>query len=299
MTVYLDIVLLENICMNYIILFATGIINKAKINQIKLLLSSTLGSIYAVISFTTNLQIYSNLIIKVLLSIVMINIAFKPETIKKCLKQLIIFYLTSFAFGGCAFFLLYYIKPQNILMRNGIYIGSYPIKIALLGGILGFIIINIAFKLIKGKITKKDMFCKVIIQIEGKQTQTLAMIDTGNLLKDPITKVPVIVVEEEKLKEIIEEEVLKEINKTLEGEEVNLPQEYLSRIRLIPFASLGKQNGMLVGIKPDKIIINFDDEVNEIKNVIVGMYNKKIAPNNKYQAIMGLDLIQGSEKVEK
>ena len=299
MTVYLDIVLLENICMNYIILFATGIINKAKINQIKLLLSSTLGSIYAVISFTTNLQIYSNLIIKVLLSIVMINIAFKAETIKKCLKQLIIFYLTSFAFGGCAFFLLYYIKPQNILMRNGIYIGSYPIKIALLGGILGFIIINIAFKLIKGKITKKDMFCKVIIQIEGKQTQTLAMIDTGNLLKDPITKVPVIVVEEEKLKEIIEEEVLKEINKTLEGEEVNLPQEYLSRIRLIPFASLGKQNGMLVGIKPDKIIINFDDEVNEIKNVIVGMYNKKIAPNNKYQAIMGLDLIQGSEKVEK
>ena len=48
MTVYLDIVLLENICMNYIIVFATGVILKTKINHLRLIISAIIGSIYAV-----------------------------------------------------------------------------------------------------------------------------------------------------------------------------------------------------------------------------------------------------------
>ena len=68
-----------------------------------------------------------------------------------------IFYLTSFVFGGCAFALLYFVKPQDVLMKNGVYIGTYPIKIALLGGIVGFIITNIAFKIIKNKAKKEKI----------------------------------------------------------------------------------------------------------------------------------------------
>ena len=45
--------------------------------------------------------------------------------------------------------------------------------------------------------------------------------------------------------------------------------DYISRFRLIPFSSLGKQNGMLVGFKPDKVLIKFDENEIEKKNVIV------------------------------
>ena len=68
------------------------------------------------------------------------------------------FYLTSFLFGGTAFALLYFIKPQNILIRNGVYVGTYPIKIALLGGMVGFSIITISFKIVKNRISKKFSF---------------------------------------------------------------------------------------------------------------------------------------------
>lgn len=40
MTIYLDVVLFENLCMNYIILFATGYIMKIKIKQLRLIISS-------------------------------------------------------------------------------------------------------------------------------------------------------------------------------------------------------------------------------------------------------------------
>ena len=299
MTIYLDIVFLENLCMNYIILFATGIINKTNINRLRILLSSLLGSVYAIISFVTNLQIYTGITIKILLSIAMINIAFKPNTVRKCFKEIIIFYLTSFAFGGCAFFLLYYIRPQDILTKNGIYIGSYPIKIALLGGVVGFIIVNLAFKLIKGKMSKKDMFCDITISLDGKKAKAKAMIDSGNLLKDPISKSPVVVVEKKIIKRIISETILDEIFNILNGKDVNLDDSYMSRVRMLPFASLGKQNGMLIGLKPDSISIIYDDEQKEIKDVIVGIYDKTFTKNGPYTALIGVDLIQNrSEEFE-
>ena len=136
MTIYIDIIFLENLFMNYIILFATGIIVKAPLKVIRTLLSGIIGSVYAVVSYMSILEINSNFLLKVVLSVVMVYIAFNSKRAKTFLKQLIIFYLTSFTFGGVAFALLYFVSPQNILMEKGVLIGTYPIKIVLAGGIV-------------------------------------------------------------------------------------------------------------------------------------------------------------------
>ena len=136
MTIYIDIIFLENLFMNYIILFATGIIVKAPLKISRTLLSSVIGSVYAVISYMSILEINSNFLLKIILSIAMVYVAFNGKTVKIFLKQLMIFYLTSFTFGGVAFALLYFVTPQKILMEKGVLIGTYPIKIVLIGGIV-------------------------------------------------------------------------------------------------------------------------------------------------------------------
>ena len=45
MTIYIDVVLIENLIMNYIILYATAIILKRKIKNTRLILASLLGAI--------------------------------------------------------------------------------------------------------------------------------------------------------------------------------------------------------------------------------------------------------------
>ena len=144
MTLYIDIIFLENLFMNYIILFATGIIIKSQIKIIRTLISSVIGSIYAVLSYMSILKIYSNIFLKIILSFSMVYIAFNAKSIKTFFKQIIIFYLTSFTFGGVAFALLYFISPQNILMENGVLIGTYPIKIVVAGGIVRIYYNNIS-----------------------------------------------------------------------------------------------------------------------------------------------------------
>lgn len=302
MSIYIDIVLLENIFMNYIILFATGYIMKLPMNYLRILISSLLGGCYAIITYLGILPIYSHIIMKIILSISMVYVAFNGKTFKSFLKQLILFYLISFAFGGCALALLYFIKPENIFVKNGVYVGTYPLKIALLGGIVGFIITYIAFKVVKTKLSKKDIFYDIKITIEDKSVKVKAMLDTGNMLKDPITQMPVIVVEKEKLYEVLPASFLNQIETLVGGEEQELKcsseeEKYLQKIRIIPFHSVGKQNGLMMGIKADKVEILQEQEI-EQSNVIVGIFYQKFSKNNRYSALIGLNLFERSETNE-
>lgn len=303
MTIYLDVVLAENVCMNYIILFATGYIMKIKRKHIRILVSALIGAIYSILAYMEILQIYSNIFVKVILSIVMVYIAYIPKTFKELLKELLIFYLTSFVFGGCAFALLYFIKPQEILMRNGILIGTYPLKIALLGGLIGFGVIVISFYMIKTKLSKKDILCNISIFFNEKVLKVKALIDTGNMLKEPITNIPVIVVEKEKLKDILPNVILENLDKIIGGD---VPKEiydnenlqYINKFRVIPFKSLGKENGLLLGFKVDKIIIQRGEYESKIKDIIVGIYSNKLSKKDQYSALIGLDIIERSNENE-
>ena len=303
MTVYLDIVLIENLCMNYIILFATGYILKAKVKHLRLIISALIGGIYSILAYSEILEIYSNIIMKVILSIVMVYVAYKAKNVKILFKQLIIFYLTSFVFGGCSFTLLYFIKPQDILMKDGVLIGTYPLKIALLGGIVGFTITTIAFKVVKHKLSKNDIYCEIEIFLGNNSVKLNAMIDTGNMLKDPITRIPVIVVEKDILYGIIPDKILDNLEKIIGGdvpeylyEEENV--EYISKFRVIPFNSVGKQNGLLLGFKANKVITYINTNEEELENIIIGIYDKKLSKKNKYNALLGLDILEGSESNE-
>lgn len=297
MTVYLDIIFVENILMNYIILFATLIILKVKNKgqQIRLLASSVIGSSYAIIVYLNIIPIYSNIITKIILSIVMIYVAFNPQNVKQLLKQLLIFYLTSFVFGGCAFALIYFIKPERVKMNNGVFVGTYPIKVTLIAGIIAFIITQIAFKINKIRLDSKNTFINIKIYYEEKILEVKALLDSGNMLKDPISGMPVIIIEKEILHKIIPEEILNYIENIVGGEEQKEKTEvkkYLSKIRMVPFMSIGKENGMLLGIRIDKVKIETEEINIEKDNVIAGIYNQKLTKDNKYNALIGLNLLE-------
>lgn len=291
MSIYLDIVFIENVIMNYIILLATVIITKEKLNQIRIIISSIIGGIYAVSYYVTKFSTYITIPAKFILSIVMIYIAINPKSIKKMIKELIIFYLTSFAFGGCAIAILYTIKPQNIINKKGSLIGIYPIKVALIGGIIGFITIIIAFKLVKNKMSIKDLFCTVKIIDNGTEKKVKAFLDTGNFLKDPITNLPVIIVEKEKLIDILPREILENTNKIISGE-FEIKDKYISKLRVLPFSSLGKQNGMLLGFKVEKVIVILNEEEVIRNDVIIGIYDKKLSINEKYECLIGMNYLE-------
>lgn len=294
MTIYIDIIIVENLIMNYIILYATGLISKNKIYYSRIFFASILGAIYVAIQYISDLNIYSNMLVKTILAIIIVYVAFNPQNAKKLCKQLILFYLTTFTFGGVATYLIYVLKPQNIIIKNGMFVGTYVLKVIFIGAILGTIILIIAFKFAKHKITKNDMMCKVKIKINGKETTLNTMVDTGNMLKEPITGNPVVVVEKSALYNLLPKEILNNTESILGGDFEKIPEniknEYISRLKLIPFSSLGKQNGMLVGIKPEKLKVINEQTEEEKSSAIIGIYNKSLTKRGEYNALIGIEL---------
>ena len=296
MTIYIDIVFIENIIMNYIILLATGLIVKIKIKHLRILASAAIGAIYTIIAYIMAMKIYSNILLKFLLSIIIVYVAYNPQTMKKMWKEVLFFYLTSFLFGGVAFALIYVLKPQDILMKNGLFLGTYPLKTICISAIIAYIIIINSFKLIKSKISKKNMYCKLKVYIDEKEIETTAMIDTGNLLKEPISNTPVVIVERSVLYDVLPKQILNNLEAILGGDFEKIPQavqqKYRSKLKLIPFSSLGKEHGMLLGIKPQYIEL-IKEEEGEIEkerkeNVIIGIYNKSLTRRGEYKALVGI-----------
>lgn len=295
MTIYIDLIFFENIIMNSIIIYATSIIIKQKPKILRVLISSIIGAIYSIALYITNYKIYTSIFSKIILSIIMMYVAFKPSNLKKLFKQVLILYLTSFVFGGVALNLIYFLKPENISIKNGLFTGEYALKVIMLGALVALIIVKISIKIIKSKITTKDMYCKIKMKINEKQIETNAMIDTGNLVKEPITNTPVVIVESSLLEGIIPKEILNNLENILCGNLNNIPQEiqeeYFTRLRCIPFSSLGKENGMLVGIKIPEIIAQNEEEEKKTSNIIIGIYDKSLTKRGEYRALIGVELI--------
>ena len=225
----------------------------------------------------------------------MLYISFMPKSFKEFIKQITFFYLVSFVFGGASLGVIYMVNAGRISIRNGIIVGNYTLKTIFIGVILAFTIITVAFKFVKNRISKKDLFCNIKIIINQNKINVKAVIDTGNFLKEPITNIPVIVVEKDILRNFVPKEILENIENILGGDLKNIPEniqnEYMSKLKVIPFSSLGKQNGMLLGIKADGVVVEIDNEEKYVEKVILGIYTKKLSKKDEYNALLGIDVI--------
>ena len=296
MTIYLDVIFLENIVINYIILYVTGIISKVQIKQNRLFLGALIGAIYSVIYYLFKLKIYSSFIVKIILSIVIIYVAFNSNNFKDLLKKVLLFYLTSFVFGGAAIAIIYMVNSQNITIQNGVLVGSYTLKTVLIGIVVAYFTIIFAFKIIKTKISKKDLICEIEVTLNNKKIRTIALIDTGNMLKEPITNLPVIVMEHTLLYDFFPKEILNNSEEILGGDFSKIPEniieEYSSRLKVIPYSSLGKQNGMLLGVKGENLIVYLKEEMRQLDKVIIAIYNKSLTKRGEYRSLLGLGVIE-------
>lgn len=172
MIVYVDVLFIENFILDFIIILATVIICNNKFKIWRLILGSCIGSILTTVCIILNIN---NFILKILISIVIILISCGFKKIKRFLKNLSVFYLTTITFGGVSFMLLFSVNPKEIIYSAGKFLGLYPVKIAILGGIFGFCLIVLVQKMLKKKLEK---ICEIEIFYNGKNVKTKALIDS-------------------------------------------------------------------------------------------------------------------------
>lgn len=139
-------------------------------------------------------------------------------------------------------------------------------------------------------------FVPIRILLCDQKLETNALIDTGNQLRDPLTGAPVVIVELELLKRVIPREILDAFESKAESPYELLAilssfPEWARRIRLIPFSSLGKDKGILVGIRPDALEILEGDVGFSVTNVVLGVHPRNLSSSSQDQALLHPELL--------
>lgn len=294
--VYIDVLILENVIVNYFILWVTAKLSRNVISGLRLMAASLVGALYIVLIFFPGTGVYYTATAKLLLSLAIVAIAFSPHTLKGFIKTLAVFYLVSFIFAG-SFIAFSYFAEGGAIITNGIIHAWNPKwKHLVYTIILILAIIRAAWNYVRDRFARESLFIPLSIVFDKKRVNIKALIDTGNSLHDPISNIPVVIVEFNSIREILPGDIRSIFTDSKEWDlecitAVISKSEWISRFRLIPFSSLGKEYGMLVGFKPDYISFRVDEELRKAEDVIVGIYNRRLSRNDDYTALLSPELV--------
>lgn len=228
----------------------------------------------------------------IIVPFLMVGLAFYPFRLRKIIRALGYVYLLSFFLAGIhwgfdnlnsRFFHL----EINLWWRFLMHIG-----LVLCLGEMGW-----------GVIHRKtwEHTCLYSLQIRwgGSLVKLTALLDTGNRLTCPFTKEPVVIVESREVMAYLPAEVLN-ICKMIEsgaGMEpgFNLSDAWQERIRILPFRALGREQGILVGFRPDEVQVwaggrerdaKSPQEIGVKRNVVIGLYNRPLSGEGAFQALI-------------
>ncbi len=274
-TVYIDVLFAVNFMINILIIEGTGSIMCADTKWYRSLLSAFIGAVYAVIVFFPGLEIAESVVMKILLSAILVWVAFGFKSRAHFLKMWGSFYLASFIFGGSIIAIMSTTglgSRLGAVYSNGEVYLNLPWRWVFTSALGTYALVLFFGRIRKRRIAKEVITRNLTIYINGLKVETKAIIDTGNSLFDPITGVPVIVCEHKTLKDIVPE-----------GESfMEKMNDAGLKVRLIPFSSIGKENGVMPAFMPDKVKI----DGYEAKRCIIGITKSTLSASEEYHALL-------------
>lgn len=316
MEIYIDVLFLENLIINYLIISLTARFTRVQTAALRILLAALAGALYAVAQFLVlGMSFLSSIPFKILLSISIMTIAFFPYSIRTFLKLISVFYLISFSFAGAiiAFTWFYGYKGLNAAQNATLSIAGlfksnseYNFFSAILAIGAAIIIFKVFAEVVHVRVAGEKLLVKLRIVIDGKKAETDALIDTGNSLREPVSDLPVVIVDYGVLEHLLPLEIRNQFGKknaesfqeagalvpeVLFEELARCESHWQARLRLIPFRSLGKENGMMLGIKPDYIMITNNQGIKSVRTAIIGICREIFPENACYKALLGPDTI--------
>lgn len=244
---YADILFLVNFAMDFISLSASASLGAKPKKPFKICVASALGAIYAIFATISTMAPYINYFLAIAVGAAMCAICFGYNGLFPFTRQYTVFWCCSALLGGIMTALLSIGKDS-----------SYPSVITMIIASTGVLIFMI--KAICERAGCKSL--KIRITLKGQTTAFDALCDSGNLLRDPFSNLPVILASHEILSPIMPR---KTISALLEGCDAILSEDL--KIRLIPQNSESGSK-LLCAFLPDSVTVSGEKRTAEQKCLI-------------------------------
>ena len=181
MKVYVDLVFILNVWLDFIIVLAVSFILKKDTSIIRILLSSIVGSfsIFFLFIELNNLELF---LFKFLVSLFIILIAFRFRSLNSFCEELIYFYMVSIILGGFITIIKDYVKCNSFVSNF------------ILLSIVTPIILYFYYKKVKKINNHYNNLYNVDLYYKNNIYKFKAFLDTGNRLYDQYRRRPIVLI---------------------------------------------------------------------------------------------------------
>lgn len=302
MIIYADVVFLINFVMDCFILLLASLVMKRHTSIYIIVLGGFLGSfLYCMLMFYSPISKYYNQFTALLTFLVPILFVFRPKNIKNFLKCFLTLNVCAFFVGGLATAMLFYTNAKNYLGELLTFsVSNVSIKLLIFSCCFSYIAIKFIRLKLSNKMMKKQHIVDVVLKHNNKECFFNALVDTGNTLKEPTSDKHVIVLEFDIIKDFLPNSIKilfyenkdDNIEKIYEAITMVDDISFISSFRLIPFKSIGNENGLLVGFKAE--LVEIIDEKNKIQSddIFIGVANFKLTTSNNFNALINPQIFE-------
>ncbi|WP_303981940.1 sigma-E processing peptidase SpoIIGA [Niallia circulans] len=307
MAIYLDVIWLLNFLFDSLLLYLTGILLKKKIIHWRILLGGLIGSLIILFSITPLSPYTNHPISKLLFSIVMVATAFGYKRLRTYIQALMIFYLATFLIGGTLIGAHYFIQfdfdlSSSVLLAS---IKGFGDPISWLFVLLGFPIAwYFSRRNVEGmEVTKiqYEQIIDVIFQIGGKEFSIKGLVDSGNQVYDPISRLPVMFVSLKNIEKDMPAEIIRLTDQPeaiIYGSQPIAP-EWESKMRIIPYKVVGKDHQLLIAVKPDSLLLKKEQEVIAVEKGLISFTNQVLSAEGIFDCIVHPKMLLGKKSIEE
>lgn len=279
MEIVVEYALLDNFLIDMIILFVSCKLKHEKVSVARLCISSLFGAICALFMPLMTCANFLIVGIKLLIGVVMVLIAHKCSTFKKFVVDYFIFLSTTAVFGGVGIGVLYLLFG-SVTLTSGFAINSpvfmSAIYIAIFAWVCGVVA---SIKFFYRKKNRNQFTYEVELECKSKKVESMAYLDSGNTLVDPVTNKPVV---------IIGLKTFSKLHNDVKLE--NLLMKKLDQIKIegahyIEYQTLNNQKMSMLITPIDKIEMKNKKEKNGLKDCVLGLSFAK------FQKSFGCDIL--------
>jgi stage II sporulation protein GA (sporulation sigma-E factor processing peptidase) len=269
MIVYIEFVIIDNMVIDYILLYIIFKCLKTSVRWWRLFISCMLGTAVAVLLPLVSLVNILLFSIKLLTGLLMVYVCREYKTFKEFVTTAILFFLFTFLLGGIIIGIFFMLNIDYTLESNFNYISNIPIGLVLLTAFLLGIILKIAFERLYRKRNINNFIYNCELSLNNIKVTAKGFLDSGNQLYDNTTDSPVIITGRKTASKLFKEGLFY-------GE---------TKAKFLEFSTIGGKNKMLI-FKIDKLEIYIGKNLNIINNITLGISPYHIKGNEDYDLIL-------------
>ena len=308
-SVYADLYFLMNWIIDLILLYSAARLANHRINISRLVVAACFGALYATVGLwvTEHSDVLLTVLYtpygKIACSLLMIAMAFFPVNAGRFLTLLLYSYATAALVAGTS--IAFSLFGAQTWMNSWMMWQGIPWwGVVVIAGVAGFYLHRLWHWAAERQMREQNIFQ---VELLGHDSKCVCrgLLDTGHQLRDPVTNQPVIVVELDVLREWLPA-VLVQALQTKETDWSKMVEalqdgRWSSRIRILPFRSLGSSHGVLVGIRVDRLrLVNHqadDRHFVEWHGVTAAIYPERLTGDGHYHALLHPDLLRGKSEL--